>query len=84
MKGGQMNLQDAYLNQIRREGVPVTIYLVNGFQLKGTVRGFDSFTIILETDGRHDMIYKHAVSTISPLRTMTFNPQQQEERPEQE
>lgn len=70
----QPNLQDAYLNQIRKENTPVTIYLVNGFQLKGVVRGFDSFTVILEADGRHDMVYKHAVSTISPLRPMTFNP----------
>ncbi len=66
------NLQDAYLNAIRRQVTPVTVYLVNGFQLKGIVRGFDSFTVILEVDGRLDMIYKHAMSTVSPLRQVNF------------
>jgi host factor-I protein len=66
------NLQDAYLNALRRQAIPVTVYLVNGFQLKGVVRGFDSFTVLLEVDGRLDMIYKHALSTISPLRQVTF------------
>lgn len=74
------NLQDAYLNAIRRQGTPVTVFLVNGFQLKGTVRGFDSFTIILEVDGRQDMVYKHAVSTVSPLRPVSFTvPESSEE-----
>ncbi|MGE5553154.1 MAG: RNA chaperone Hfq [Betaproteobacteria bacterium] len=67
------NLQDAYLNTIRRQATPVTVYLVNGFQLKGIVRGFDSFTVILEVDGRLDMVYKHAVSTISPLRQVNVS-----------
>jgi len=59
-------LQDAYLAEIKRQSIPVTIYLVNGFQLRGTVRGFDSFTIVLEYEHRSHLIYKHAVSTISP------------------
>ncbi len=66
------NLQDAYLNALRRQATPVTVYLVNGFQLKGIVRGFDSFTVILEVDGRLDMIYKHAMSTVSPLRQVNL------------
>ncbi|HAG09512.1 MAG TPA: RNA chaperone Hfq, partial [Desulfotomaculum sp.] len=48
----QLNLQDAFLNQIRKENISVTIFLVNGFQLKGMVKGFDNFTIILESEGK--------------------------------
>ncbi|ABO50403.1 RNA-binding protein Hfq [Desulforamulus reducens MI-1] len=64
----QINLQDAFLNQVRKENIPVTIFLINGFQLKGMVKGFDNFTVILESDGKQLMVYKHAISTISPLR----------------
>ncbi|MCL6612641.1 MAG: RNA chaperone Hfq [Peptococcaceae bacterium] len=64
----QINLQDAFLNQVRKENIPVTIFLVNGFQLKGMVRGFDNFTVILESDGKQLMVYKHAISTVSPLK----------------
>ena len=61
-----MNLQDVFLNQVRKEKMPVTVFLMNGFQIKGVVRGFDSFIVVLESDGRQNMIYKHAISTISP------------------
>lgn len=64
----QINLQDAFLNQVRKENIPVTIFLVNGFQLKGMVKGFDNFTVILESEGKQMMVYKHAISTISPVR----------------
>ena len=64
----QVNLQDAFLNQVRKENVSVTIFLVNGFQLKGMVRGFDNFTVMLESEGKQMMVYKHAISTISPVR----------------
>lgn len=70
MTKSQINLQDAFLNQVRKENIPVTIFLVNGFQLKGMVRGFDNFTVIMESDGKQMMIYKHAISTISPMRTV--------------
>ncbi len=60
------NLQDTYLAEIRRQGVAVTIYLVNGFQLRGVVKGFDPFTILIEYERKTHLIYKHAVSTISP------------------
>lgn len=63
-----INLQDAFLNQVRKEGIGVTIFLVNGFQLRGIVKGFDNFTIILDTEGKQQMVYKHAVSTIVPAR----------------
>lgn len=68
----QINLQDSFLNQVRKENIPVTIYLVNGFQLKGSVRGFDNFTVILEIEGKQQMVYKHAISTIAPLRTVNL------------
>jgi len=64
----QINLQDAFLNQVRKENIPVTIFLVNGFQLKGMVRGFDNFTVILESDGKQLLVYKHAISTVSPQK----------------
>jgi host factor-I protein len=69
----QFNLQDNFLNQIRKNNIPVTIFLINGFQLKGNVKGFDNFTIILEMEGRQQLIYKHAVSTISPSKLIDFN-----------
>jgi len=64
--GRPQALQDAYLAEVKRQAVPVTIYLVNGFQLKGVVKGFDPFTIVLEYEKKAHLIYKHAVSTISP------------------
>ncbi|HHY70605.1 MAG TPA: RNA chaperone Hfq [Thermoanaerobacterales bacterium] len=69
----QINLQDNFLNQIRKDNIPVTIYLMNGFQLKGLVRGFDNFTIVLDSDGKQQLVYKHAVSTITPFRTVNLN-----------
>ncbi|PKM79775.1 MAG: RNA chaperone Hfq [Firmicutes bacterium HGW-Firmicutes-14] len=74
----QINLQDSFLNQVRKENIPVTIYLVNGFQLKGIVRGFDNFTVILEYEGKQQMVYKHAISTITPFKAIStaFNTEQ--------
>ncbi len=71
MSKTQINLQDAFLNQLRKENIPVTIFLINGFQLKGTVRGFDNFTVILDSDGKQLMVYKHAISTVSPTKPVT-------------
>ena len=68
----QLNLQDAFLNQIRREKIPVTIYLVNGFQIKGLIKGFDNFTAIVEQEGRQQMVYKHAISTIAPIKPISI------------
>jgi len=70
----QINLQDSFLNQVRKDNVPVTIYLVNGFQLKGNVKGFDNFTVILEIEGKQQMVYKHAISTIAPMRSINLIP----------
>lgn len=68
-----INLQDSFLNQVRKENVAVTIHLVNGFQLKGNVRGFDNFTVILDSMGKQQMVYKHAISTITPQRPISAN-----------
>ena len=62
----QLNLQDTFLNQVRKENIAVTMFLVNGFQLKGYVKGFDSFIVLMEVDGKQQMIYKHAISTLIP------------------
>ncbi|AOY77170.1 RNA chaperone Hfq [Clostridium formicaceticum] len=67
-----INLQDIFLNQVRKESLPITIYLVNGFQLKGLVKGFDNYTIVLDTDGKQQLIYKHAISTIAPSSNINF------------
>jgi len=61
-----MNLQDLYLNVARKEKIVITIFLMNGFQLKGIVKGFDTYVVILEVEGKTSMVYKHAISTISP------------------
>ena len=61
-----INLQDAILKEVRRDRVPVTLFLMNGFQLRGVITGYDSFVVVLVTDGRQQMIYKHAVSTMTP------------------
>ena len=65
-----MNLQDAILKEVRREKVPVTLFLMNGFQLRGTVSGYDNFVVVLVTDGKQQMIYKHAISTLAPIRPL--------------
>ncbi|MDR3591420.1 MAG: RNA chaperone Hfq [Negativicutes bacterium] len=70
-----INLQDSFLNQVRKENVPVIIYLVNGFQLRGSVKGFDNFTVIMENDGKQQLVYKHAISTITPFRPLATNMQ---------
>ncbi len=62
------NLQDVILNEVRKEHTPVTLFLMNGFQLKGIVTGFDSFIVVLSSEGRQQMIYKHAISTLVPLQ----------------
>ena len=65
-----LNLQETFLNQVRKHKVPVTIFLVNGFQIKGQVTGFDSFTVVLSSEGRQQLIYKHAISTIQPAKVV--------------
>ena len=64
----QANLQDKFLNRVRKDKISVLIYLTNGFQLKGVVKGFDNFIVVLEAEGKQQMIYKHAISTIIPSK----------------
>ena len=65
-------LQDRFLEEIRRSRIQVTVFLMNGFQIRGIVLGYDSFVLTLLSDGKQSMIYKHAVSTIVPLRPISL------------
>ena len=62
----QLNLQDNILNEVRKKKIPVVIFLMNGYQLTGLVEGFDNFTVILKSEGKKQMVYKHAISTLIP------------------
>ena len=66
MQKSTINLQDTFLAKARRAGTLVTVFLMNGFQMRGIITGFDQFVIMLQSDGRQQMIYKHAVSTMTP------------------
>lgn len=67
------NLQDIFLTKVRKQSLPVTVFLMNGFQLRGSVTGFDSFVVVLDTDGKQQVIYKHAISTIIPIHPVPLN-----------
>ena len=67
------NYQDLFLNQARRERTPLTVFLINGFQMRGVVTGFDAFVILLFSEGKQQMIYKHAVSTMTPSVPLRLN-----------
>lgn len=73
MSKGTFNLQDNFLNQIRKENLLATVFLVNGYQIKGNIRSFDNFTILLEVDGKQQLVYKHAVSTVIPFKNISIN-----------
>lgn len=66
------NLQDIFLNQVRTKRMPVTVFLTNGFQMRGVVTGFDCFTVVLDTEGKQQVIYKHAISTMIPAAPVPF------------
>ena len=63
-----INLQEAILKEVRKDKVPVTLFLMNGFQLRGIITGYDSFVVVLVSDGKQQMIYKHAISTLAPIK----------------
>lgn len=78
----QVNIQDLFLNQLRRETIQVVLYLSSGVQLRGTIRAFDSFTIVLEGQGKPpQLVYKHAVISVAPQRppAIRFGPAEEEE-----
>ena len=66
------NLQDLLLSKLRRSRMPATVFLINGFQLRGEIRGFDAFVVLLYSEGRQQMVYKHAISTIVPQKPLTW------------
>ena len=63
-------LQNAILKELKQERVPVTLFLMNGFQLRGVITGFDSFVVVIDTDGKQQIIYKHSISTLAPIRPL--------------
>ena len=67
-----INIQDVFLNQLRKNKVFVTVFLLNGFQLKGHVQSYDNFTVLLESDGKQQLIYKHAISTFVPSKPVSL------------
>ncbi len=68
----EISYQDTFLARARQRRCPVTVFLVNGFQMRGTVEGFDVFTVVLQSDGKQNLIYKHAISTIMPLQPIAL------------
>lgn len=75
------NLQDLFLTKARRAKTPLTVFLVNGFQMRGVVTGFDSFTVVLESEGKQQMIYKHAISTMTPVQAIELHEAETDEAP---
>lgn len=67
------NLQDIFLTKARRDRVPATLFLMNGFQMRGIITGFDSFVVVLDSEGKQQIIYKHAISTIAPVRAVDLS-----------
>jgi host factor-I protein len=65
-----INIQDQFLNQCRKDNIHVTVFLLNGFQLRGQIKGFDNFTVLFESEGKQQLVYKHAISTFAPQRNV--------------
>ncbi|MNO27512.1 RNA-binding protein Hfq [compost metagenome] len=74
-----INIQDTFLNQMRKESIPVTVFLTNGFQIRGTIKAFDNYIIVIDSDGRQQMVYKHAISTFQPQRNVSLMQDNQNE-----
>ncbi|KYD00103.1 RNA chaperone Hfq [Heyndrickxia sporothermodurans] len=72
-----INIQDQFLNQLRKDGTSVTVFLLNGFQLRGQIKGFDNFTVLFESEGKQQLVFKHAISTFSPLKNVQINFEEQ-------
>lgn len=72
MANDRQNLQDAFLNQVRKTKIPVTVFLINGVKLQGVITWFDNFCILLRRDGQSQLVYKHAVSTIMPSQPVNL------------
>ncbi|GKV67878.1 RNA-binding protein Hfq [Sporosarcina sp. NCCP-2716] len=70
------NMQDVFLNSLRKNSTFVTIFLTNGFQLKGLIKSYDNYTVLLESDGKQQLIYKHAISTYVPAKPVILKEEQ--------
>ena len=66
-----VNTQDQCITPVRKENIYVTVFLLNGFQLRGLIKGFDNFTVLIESEGKQQLIYKHAISTFVPNKNIT-------------
>jgi len=73
-----INLQDVFLNQVRKEKIMITVFLISGYQIRGYVRGFDNYTIVVDSDGKHQMIYKHAISTMVSSKEINIEKSEEE------
>ncbi|ASV65872.1 RNA chaperone Hfq [Cytobacillus sp. FSL W7-1323] len=71
-----INIQDQFLNQLRKDNANVTVFLLNGFQIRGQVKGFDNFTVLFESEGKQQLVYKHAISTFAPQRNVSLDMEQ--------
>lgn len=72
-----INIQDTFLNQLRKNSIFVTVFLLNGFQLKGLIKSYDNFTILMESDGKQQLIYKHAISTFVPTKSVSISTEEE-------
>ncbi|MEH7126343.1 MULTISPECIES: RNA chaperone Hfq [unclassified Bacillus (in: firmicutes)] len=72
-----INIQDQFLNQLRKENTNVTVFLLNGFQIRGQIKGFDNFTVLFESEGKQQLVYKHAISTFAPQRNVQIDMENQ-------
>ncbi|MFE8695087.1 RNA chaperone Hfq [Cytobacillus sp. FJAT-53684] len=68
-----INIQDQFLNQLRKDNTNVTVFLLNGFQIRGQIKGFDNFTVLFESEGKQQLVYKHAISTFAPQRNVQLD-----------
>ena len=66
------NLQDVFLNHVRKQKIPVTVFLVNGVKLQGIITWFDNFCVLLRRDGHSQLVYKHAISTVMPITPVSL------------
>ena len=72
----QKNMQEFFLNELRKNNTFVTIFLLNGFQLKGLIKSYDNYTVLLESEGKQHLIYKHAISTFVPSKAVIMKPEE--------
>lgn len=75
-----INIQDQFLNQLRKDGTSVTVFLLNGYQLRGQIKGFDNFTVLFESEGKQQLVYKHAISTFAPQRNVSIDLEVQQQQ----